>query len=829
MQSNLYRIRNFIFTIGLLVLGLSAQAQLTVTDNVTAAQLVDKLVGSGVTTMNPTLTCKTGASGIFEGVSNLGLDSGIVLTTGAAKTGGGNIGVNSPQNQEMMSSLMTAGDAELSAMLQGISGTTVTNNACVLEFKFVPAGDTVKFEYVFGSEEYPTFACSNFNDVFGFLISGPGIISNLTAIPTKRNIALIPGTTNIPIAINTVNGGPGSSGSLINCQNMGPGSPFMQYFVNNTGGQTVVFNGFTTVLTAIQSVVPCDTYTLKLGVADVADGSLNSGVFIKAGSLNSVGLVSGAQGMNVTASDTAFVVRGCPSAEVTITRQSSSPLPLTIPYLLEGSAVNGLDYETLSGTVIIPPDSTIGRIKVKPLPVPVTGANKIVKIKFLSPYSCGANPIVVDSAIVSIQDSILISTNFNRDTAICLGQQLDIEFVTDEIYGPLSWEWIPATGVVSNTIDYSSININTAGTYTYQYKVRIPSQDTNCRASTATFNIEVQDIAVNIGGDSSICSYERLQMFAEVDPQDNGSGLYTYSWSPAAIFNDPNIVAPYIKENSSSTDVVLIVRTDIGCIGRDTMRLTVNPGEFVNVLPTDTAICPNTVFTPRIYSTLANTPLNPNYEYLWSPTFRMDNPNAASQNLSPETSTKYLLQVRNEFGCLDSSYVDVVVKPSAVAAIPDSVVLWLGESYKMEPYTNALYFNWFPVSGISNPSIANPIFSPDVDTRYFYTAITEDGCKLVDSIDFRIRTEGVFDMPNAFNPNSTAFKPVFRGNYSLEAFEIYDRWGAQVFTSKDLNVGWDGSFKAAPAPLGVYVYSIKLKNNTSNKIMQKTGSVTLVR
>jgi gliding motility-associated-like protein len=830
MQSNLYRIRNFIFTFGLLMLGFGAKAQLTIEDNVTAAQLVDKLVGSGVITLNPSLTCKAGGAGIFEGVSNLGLDSGIVLTTAAAKTANGNIGVNAAANQGMLSlGGMAAGDADLSAMLAG-STSTVTNNACVLEFKFVPAGDTVKFEYVFGSEEYPEFACSQYNDVFGFLISGPGIVSNVAGLPTKRNIALVPGQGNTPVAINSINSGVGGY-PVSNCSSQYPGGPFTAFYVDNLNpvGQHVVFDGFTTVLTAIQNVVPCDTYTLKLAVADVADGSLNSGVFIKAGSLNSVGLISGAQGMNVTVSDTAFVVRGCPSADVTITRQSASPLPLAVPYVLEGTAINGVDYETLSGTVIIPPDSTVGRIKLKPLPVPVTGPNKIAIIKFLSPYSCGANPVVVDSAIVSIQDSILISTNFNRDTAICLGQQLDIEFVTDTIYGPLSWEWVPATGVVSNTIDYSSINLNAAGHYTYQYKVRIPSQDTNCRASTATFNIEVQDIAVNIGDDTSICSYDRLQMFAEVNPQDDGSGLYAYNWYPPEIFNNPNTVAPYIKENSTSTDVVLVVRTDIGCIGRDTIRLTVNPGEFADVLPSDTAICPNEVVTPRIYSTLANTPLNPNYEYFWSPTFRMENPNSAVQNLSPETSTKYLLRVRNEFGCIDSSYVDIVVKPAAVAAVPDSVVLWLGESYQMEPYTNALNFSWFPVSGISNANISNPVFSPEVDTRYFYTAITEDGCKLVDSIDFRVRTEGVFNMPNAFNPNNTTFKPVFRGNFTLESFEIYDRWGAQVFSSKDMHTGWDGSFKAAPAPLGVYVYAIKLKNNTSNKIVQQTGSVTLVR
>ncbi|MBK7946535.1 MAG: choice-of-anchor L domain-containing protein [Flavobacteriales bacterium] len=42
----------------------------------------------------------------------------------------------------------------------------------MLEFDFIPTGDTLRFRYVFGSEEYPNYTCGSVNDVFGFFLSG---------------------------------------------------------------------------------------------------------------------------------------------------------------------------------------------------------------------------------------------------------------------------------------------------------------------------------------------------------------------------------------------------------------------------------------------------------------------------------------------------------------------------------------------------------------------------------------------------------------------------------------------------------------------------------
>ncbi|KGO91488.1 choice-of-anchor L domain-containing protein, partial [Flavobacterium subsaxonicum] len=196
---------------------------------------------------------------------------GVVLTSGnAVPTNGENNGVDGP-NLQTISSTNWPGDADL----QAATGTN-TVSASWIKFNFVPVSDSFSFNFLFASEEYgnASFEC-NFTDVFAFLL-----INETLGETTPLNLAVIPETT-IPVGVTTIHpSNPGGCGAVNE-------EYFGQY---NTGAAAATapinFNGQTIIMQASAEVVPNDTYSIKLAIANGNDGALNSAVFIEAGSFD---------------------------------------------------------------------------------------------------------------------------------------------------------------------------------------------------------------------------------------------------------------------------------------------------------------------------------------------------------------------------------------------------------------------------------------------------------------------------------------------------------------------------------------------------------------
>jgi len=243
----------------------SAKSQLVITPDTNTIQLVNDFILSGVTASNVQYTGALFTLGTFNNgfTTDLGLADGIVMTTGTIDTVT-NPSIGSPVSEFACFFNNVDGDSLLENLIPGY----LTYDASVLEFDLIPVGNTLEFQYVFGSEEYPEFVGSSFNDVFGFFISGDNPSGGLYV---NENIALLPGN-NIPVSINNVNADSNST-----------------YFIDNQGlnGQTIVFDGFTTVLTAQISVIPSTPYHLKMAIADAGDGAYDSGIFLKAQSMKS--------------------------------------------------------------------------------------------------------------------------------------------------------------------------------------------------------------------------------------------------------------------------------------------------------------------------------------------------------------------------------------------------------------------------------------------------------------------------------------------------------------------------------------------------------------
>lgn len=204
------------------------------------------------------------AFGTFiDDVEATGMDEGIVLTTGKASFAVG------PDNINDQSHTQNADGLEDLTQMCGNN----TFDATYIEFDFVALADTIfASEFVFGSEEYPEYANSGYNDVFGFFISGPGI--NGPYENGAENIALLPGSQT-SISINNVNNGYSplepSSGPCENCN----------FYVDNSDGEYIQYDGYTTKIGLEYPVISGETYHFRIAIADAGDHVYDSGVFIK--------------------------------------------------------------------------------------------------------------------------------------------------------------------------------------------------------------------------------------------------------------------------------------------------------------------------------------------------------------------------------------------------------------------------------------------------------------------------------------------------------------------------------------------------------------------
>jgi hypothetical protein len=304
------------------------QAQLTVDDTFTAEYLVNEiLLGGGVEAENITINGQPASElndqiGYFNAEnSNIGISHGIILASGGVKV------AESP-NDLPTAHVSISEDEELEneADLEQIVWPAELNDVAVLEFDFTAEGDTLRFKYVFASEEYNEHTCSPYNDVFGFFISGPGIDGNPNYENNARNVALVPGT-NVPVAINTVNQGfAGTYGSANVCNLVSSNwEENSQYFVDNEengSSNATQFDGFT-VPFIIEIPVECGgSYHIKLAIADAVDDKNDSAVFIEAGSFESEPpLEASVEVLN--SGETGEALEGCSQLEIKLSRPDS--------------------------------------------------------------------------------------------------------------------------------------------------------------------------------------------------------------------------------------------------------------------------------------------------------------------------------------------------------------------------------------------------------------------------------------------------------------------------------------------------------------------------
>lgn len=545
----------------------------------TAGELVEDVFISGncfdVETGSISYTGNNLASGYFSnGGTSINLEDGIILSTGNAQSC---VGPNEQYNTG--NSFLDFGtDPDLSQMVN----TAIMYDIAALEFDFTPTTDQISFEFVFASEEYCEYVNSSFNDVFGFFISGPGI--NGPFSNNAENIALVPNSNNYT-AINSVNhlSNPtyyvnnipsdqhSSIPSYLQCENY----PISQ---NGIAINDIEYDGFTSVMTAMANVEPCETYHIKLIIADVADGYYDSAVFLKANSFSSgenAEVYTEAQGGGA-ASNVSY--ESCDDAYFVFERVSEDlSQPLEISYVLSpfSTATAGLDYEALPSSITIPAGDSVYYLPLTVYDDAILEGTETIILELDAPCSCAIPNI---SMFIEDIEPLAVVTD---DVFFCDPVPLIIEPTITGGWGSYTFLW--NTGDTTAMLDFY------ADADTLLSIVVIDE----CGNSIESFvDIEiVESPTATISGTELVCMENPD---AELQIAFTGDGpwelIYTIdNVAQPAINVSEN---PFVLETSVLGTFQLQSVNNMGCIGTVAGLATVAPVELSIDFTTSDESCP---------------------------------------------------------------------------------------------------------------------------------------------------------------------------------------------------------------------------------------------
>lgn len=560
--------KKIISSLILILISTLSFGQITVTQTQSPQQLVDNvLTGSGVVITNVTYNYSNPDAqnpqttiGYFNNNgTTFPITEGVIMGTGDVILAvGPNSAGGSTNNNGVASPDPT--DPDLAAI-----GSATMNNECILEFDFVPSGDTIVFNYIFASEEYHEYAPSSFNDGFGFFISGPGFAGPYTN--GAENIAYIPGSTT-PVTINNLNNGNSNTGPCVNCA----------YLTDNTGGQDVEYDAHTVVMQAAASVVCGETYHIKIAIADAGDQAFDSAVFLEANSFAS----NGVDVQIASATGSAAITEACDSAIVTFIRPSEQDTAaLTINYGIGGTATNGVDYNNLNGSITFPIGVDTIEFYVTPVNDGVTEGTETVELSVDIVNSCGDT--ITTTATIEIIDPQPFNVLTTDTTITCPTDSIMIQVSTDGGIPTLDylWQsgdtgdtlWVPA--LVDGTVPYV-IDVTDACGVTSQGTVNVTVAA--APLPTIVFNNQFDEICP---GESATFNVDNVN-------NSYSPGNETYNWyNPPGLSNTSNVTV--------SPTVITWYYVDVfdGCYTvTDSVKVTMGSVDLTAINVVDALNCP---------------------------------------------------------------------------------------------------------------------------------------------------------------------------------------------------------------------------------------------
>jgi gliding motility-associated-like protein len=303
---------------------------------------------------------------------------------------------------------------------------------------------------------------------------------------------------------------------------------------------------------------------------------------------------------------------------------------------------------------------------------------------------------------------------------------------------------------------------------------------------------------------------------------------YTFLWTPVSlVVNGANTAQPILLADYGKKVTVEITNKETGC---KEIKEIVPDIKAPFVYNFTGAVCNNQPSTVNINIT------NPNdYTYVWSPAnLIVSGGNTASPVIKVTSGQQLKVIVTNKAtGCSEElTYTPQILPPLSVSFTEPNLSINQGKSVDIEvknPLSGATY-TWN--TGAKGTSIkVNPIQT----TTYTVTVTDAGGCTGTGQITVTVRVVSCTDkdeyLPNAFTPNGDGKNDILyvKSNVITEmTLVIYNRWGQEVFSTNQINEGWDGTFEGKNMAPDAYAYYLKATCISGDKFVKK-GNVSLLR
>lgn len=407
------------------------------------------------------------------------------------------------------------------------------------------------------------------------------------------------------------------------------------------------------------------------------------------------------------------------------------------------------------------------------------------------------------------------------DNEICEGQEILFEVTSKTDVDSLVW--IFGDGADLSDVDSVSHTYGSAPTSLQTITNLLLYSDNGCFQAlndTIVFHEVVAgfDLTNDSGVIDSLLCVDDLVL--TVDNSINGD-IYGWDFGDGSSSSEVNPQTSYSSQGTYSV-TQYIENTTWGCSDSLTRTLTIEGLPDAGLQLSHDTLC--------LGETLSASVAFPNDSstYSWDPIGLA----SSAITMDPQSTFTLSLTETNYAGCV--SYLDssiVVIQPYAYNAWDTTIQE--GKTARLPIILDSLHtFDLDPLDGLSCLDCNYPIVAPLEDITYELRIRDNYGC-FDDTYDLTVFVipPSFISMPKSFTPNGDGINDIIyvKGWYiqELKEYSVFNRWGELIFSTTDLDEGWDGKFNGKLQKSDVYVYKVRVLGVDGN-IVYKEGYLNLI-